>query len=69
MCDGERKWQPTLAFLPEILWTESLAGYSPWDHKSDTTEPLTHTLYVSAGLGRVGETEVVTGGTGELVRL
>ena len=28
-----------------ILWTENLAGYSPWGHKElDTTERLTFTL-------------------------
>ena len=32
-----RKWQPTPAFLPgESHGQRSLAGYSPWDHKSRT---------------------------------
>ena len=29
--EGNGKPFPSLAW--EILWTESLAGYSPWDHK------------------------------------
>ena len=32
-----RKWQPTLVFLPgESHEQSSLAGYSPWDRKSQT---------------------------------
>jgi len=32
-----RKWQPDFSILAwEILWTEELAGYSPWGHKSQT---------------------------------
>ena len=39
---GEENGQPTLIFLPEeSLWTEDLAGYSPWGRKeSNTTERL-----------------------------
>ena len=39
----QRKWQPTLVFLPaEFRGQRSLVGYSPWGHKeSDTTERLT----------------------------
>ena len=38
-----RKWLPTPVFLPEEFHEQnSLAGYSPWDHKeSDTTEQPT----------------------------
>ena len=32
-----RKWQPTPVFLPgESHGQRSLAGYSPWGHKSQT---------------------------------
>ena len=39
---GEENGQPTLISLPEeSLWTEDLAGYSPWGRKeSNTTERL-----------------------------
>ena len=34
-----RKWQPISVFLPgESQGQRSLAGYSPWGHKKDTTE-------------------------------
>ena len=41
---GERKWLPTLVFLPgESRGQRSLAGYSPWGCKElDMTEWLTH---------------------------
>ena len=33
----KRKWQPTSVFLPgESHGQRSLAGYNPWDHKSQT---------------------------------
>ena len=33
----KRKWQPTPEFLPEKSYAQrSLAGYSPWGHKSQT---------------------------------
>ena len=36
----------TLAW--RILWTEELAGYSPWDRKElDMTEQLTISLFIS----------------------
>ena len=36
-----RKWQPVPVFLPgKSHGQRSLAGYSPWRHKSDTTESL-----------------------------
>ena len=40
----ERKWQPTLVFLPgKVHGQRSLVGYSPRGHKeSDTTEQSTH---------------------------
>ena len=40
-----RKWQPTLAFLPEELHGQrNLSVYSPWGHKeSDMTDGLTQT--------------------------
>ena len=40
-----RKWQPTPVFLPgESHGQRSLAGYSPWGHKSLTQQQLnTHT--------------------------
>ena len=43
-----RKWQPTPVFLPgESQGRGSLVVCRPWDHKeSDTTERLTHTLWV-----------------------
>ena len=43
---GERKWQPTLVFLPgESHGQRSLVGYSPWGRKeSDTTECLSLTF-------------------------
>ena len=42
----ERKWQPTLVFLPgEFHIQRSLVGYSPWGHKeSDMTEATEHTI-------------------------
>ena len=46
----EKKWQPTLVFLPGKSHGQScLAGYSPWGHKeSDLTEQLsTHTQTVA----------------------
>jgi len=34
---SRRKWQPTPGFLPgESHGQRSLAGYSPWGHKSQT---------------------------------
>ena len=43
-----RKWQPVPVFLPgKSPGQRSLAGYSPWRHKSDTTESMwahAHTL-------------------------
>ena len=43
-----RKGQPTPVFLPrESHGQKSQVGYSPWGCKeSDTTERLTHTLYI-----------------------
>ena len=40
----EKKWQPTLVFLPGKSYGQrSLAGYSPWGHReSDTTEATEH---------------------------
>ena len=45
----EEVWQPTPVFLPgEAHGQRSLVGCSPWGHKeSDTTAPLTHSLYLS----------------------
>ena len=43
-----REWQPTPVFLNgELHGQGSLAGYSPWGHKtSDRTEPLTLSLHI-----------------------
>ena len=52
----ERKWQPTLAFLPgESHGQRSLAGYSPLGHKqSDVTEVLNSSLsLLKPSLGRL----------------
>jgi len=38
---GGGKWRPTPIFLPEKSHGQkSLAGYSLWGHKKDTTEQL-----------------------------
>ena len=35
------RWQPTPVFLPQKSHGQrSLAGYSPWGHKLDTTDQL-----------------------------
>ena len=37
VCAVEKEWQPTPVFLPgESHGQRSLAGYSPWGHKSQT---------------------------------
>ena len=42
-----RKWQLTPVFLPEESHGHgSLAGYSPWVAKSDTTERLNHHHFI-----------------------
>ena len=49
--DPLEKEMATHSSIPawRILWTRSLAGYSPWGcKKSDRTEQLTHFLYVPA---------------------
>ena len=47
-----RECQHIPVFLPrEFHGQRSLAGYSPWGHtESDTTEQLTHTLFLSVSL-------------------
>ena len=41
----DRKWQPTLVFLPgKFHGQSSLAGYSPWDCKESDPTEHTHTL-------------------------
>ena len=45
-----RKWQSTPVFLPGISCVQrNLAGYSPWDHKSQTlaTEPPIYKMIIS----------------------
>ena len=50
-----RKWQPTPVFLPgESHGQWSLAGYSPWAHKSQTyqlNQPTNHPLKYGPNLG------------------
>ena len=51
-----RARQPTQVFLPgESPWTESLAAYSPWNHKEwdMTVTKHTYTLTIDEGLGKV----------------
>ena len=44
----EKKWQPTLVFLPgEFPWAEEPGKYSPWGHKeSDMKEQLSFHFHV-----------------------
>ena len=42
-----RKWQPTPVFLPgKSHGQQSLADYSPWDHKELDMTEHTHTVHI-----------------------